>query len=289
MTWIVTCPNWQSEKHKNTVQSWTLSPEELSKIGNRYFEKLIECRVCDSKFSLQQGVKESFSIDNPFVIHDFQFNSQENGSVEIEIGQLKKIEFHNPFENKPQIYLTPYLKPAKAVPGHITKKGFCIFSSNSTTIGEIRQIGWSAFGNREQKGIPIWRKLLSSSKEYQLSKDFRTEVVYLASAFEVFISEYVAKNLGSKLRDETVNHIINLDIGEQLKIVFLELKGKPLSKIERKAYNKWNKKVRIVRNDILHRGTQITSKQAQNARDATFDLITRINLETLDHFKIQRV
>lgn len=289
MTWIVTCPNWQSEKHKNTVQSWTLSLEEVTKIGKQYFEKRIACRVCDCKFSLQQGVKESFSLDNPFVIHDFQFNSQENGNVEIKIGQLKKVKFQKPFEDKPRVYLTPYLKPVQAVSGLVTKSGFCIFSSNSGTEGEIRKIGWGAFGNREQKGIPIWRKLLSSSKEHQLRKDFQSEIVYLESAFEVFVSEFLWKKLSTLLNDKSIKWILKFSIEEQLKIGFTILADKSLSQLEPESYGTWQREVKEIRDNVIHRGISIKADQAQKARDATFDLITRINSEALDNFRIQRV
>jgi len=287
--WIVTCPNWQSKDHKNTVQSWSLSPEELSKIGNRYFEKRIDCRVCDYKFSLQNGVKESFSIDNPFVIHDFQFNSQENGSVEIKIGQLKKIKFRKPFEDKPQIYLTPYLKPVHAVSGYVTETGFIIFSSDSGAEGETREIGWSAFGNREQKGIPIWRKLLSSSKEHQLRKDFQSEIVYLESAFEVFVSEFLWKKLSALLNDDSISWILKFSIEEQLKIGFTIFTGKSLSQLEPDSHGTWQRKVKMIRDNVIHRGIPIKADQARKARDATFDLITRIDAEALDYFRIQRV
>ena len=105
MPWIVTCPNWQSIDHKNTFHSWRVSDSETSNIGNRFFEELIQCKVCKQKFSLQEGLKESFSIDHPFVIHDFQFNYQEIGSEEIKIGEMKKIQFTQAFEDTPQIYL----------------------------------------------------------------------------------------------------------------------------------------------------------------------------------------
>jgi len=289
MTWIVTCPDWQNEKHKNTVQSWSLSLEELTNIGRKYFEKRIACKVCDYKFSLQQGVKESFSEDNPFVIHDFQFNSQEYGNIEIKIGQLKVVKFKKPFEDLPQVYLTPYLKPVHAVSGHVTKSGFCIFSSNSGTEGETRNISWSAYGNREQKGIPIWRKLLSSSKEHQLRKDFQSEIVYLESAFEVFISEFLWKKLNTLLNDKSIKWILKFSIEEQLKIGFTILTDKSLSQLEPEAHGKWQREVKEIRDDIIHRGIPIKADQARKARDATFDLITRVNSEILEDFRIQRI
>ena len=88
-----------------------------------------------------------------------------------------------PFEDTPQVYLT-YEKPAAAIPGWITNNQFSIFSSGSGTEGEIRSIQWIAYGNRAIAAIPIWRKLLSNSKRYQLLKDFRSELVELESSFE---------------------------------------------------------------------------------------------------------
>ena len=289
MTWIVTCPKWQGGSHNNTVQSWTLSPEELHRIGNQYLEPRIDCRVCKHIFSLQRGVKESFSIDNPFVIHEFQFNSQEQGKVEIEIGRLKRIEFREPFEDTPQIYLTPYLKPARVVSGHVSSAGFSIFSSDSGTEGETREIGWSAIGNRVQEGIPIWRKLLSSSKEHQLRRDFQSEIVYLESAFELYIAEYVGTRLRTKQRNETVDWILNKSINEVLSVGFKELEGRPLSKLEPEAYGKWHNSVKKLRDSVVHHGTCVEASQAGKARDATFDLITRISPAAIEHFRIQRI
>lgn len=286
MTWIVTCPNWQSQKHKNSVHSWSLVTDELATIGQDYFSPLIDCKVCHDVFSLQQGVKESFSIDNPFAIHDFQFNAQERGKIELRVGKLEKIEFQKPFENKPEIYLTPYLKPVRAVPGYISTDSFCIFSTCSGAEGEVREIGWLAYGNRKQNGIPIWRALLSSSKEYQLNKDFRTEVVYLESAFEVFVSEYIGDRLKPKLRAETIDWLLGHGITEVLRAGFKEITGKPLSKLEPKAYKNWEKNVRDVRNNVIHRGKTVDNDSARKAREAVFEIITRIEPRVLFDFMI---
>lgn len=115
--------------------------KNLDRIGNRYFDPLVECIVCGNKFSLQQGVKEAFSSDNPFIINEIQFNAREDGKAEIAIGQLKTIKFSDPFEDTPKIYLTPYAKPVAAVPGRVTNSQFSIFSSDSGTEGQAREIG----------------------------------------------------------------------------------------------------------------------------------------------------
>lgn len=289
MTWVVTCPNWQGIEHKNKVHSWSLSPEELHIIEHNYFEPKINCKVCSQKFSLQLGVKESFSIDNPFIIHDFQFNSNEVGKVEIKVGKLQEVRFQKPFEDKPDIYLTPHLKPVHVVPGFVNNSSFLIFSSHEGHEGEIRDIGWIAYGNRTQSGIPIWRKLLSSSKEYQLNKDYRSEIVYLETAFEVFVSEYIGEKLKLKLRAETIEWILGHGITEVLRAGFKEIEGRPLSKLEPRAYRNWEKNVRDLRNNVIHRGKQVDSNQAKKARQAMFEIITRIQPISLKHFTIQKI
>ena len=287
MTWIVICPNWKSENHANKPHGWSLSQEGIAKVGNRYFDTIIECIVCGHKFSLQQGIKEAFSSDIPFLIHHFQYNARESGEAEVTVGQLKTISFSEPFEDTPKVYLTPHEKPVAAVPGYITNAQFSIFSCDSGTGDETRKITWAAFGNRAYVAIPIWRKLLSSSKEHQLKKDFRPELVDLESAFEVFIGEYLGKSLKGKLRDETVNWILKLSIEEELKIGFIELMGKPLSLLEPEAHGRWQRSVKELRDSVVHQGASMTDEQAREAREAMFDLMTRINPTTIDHFRIQ--
>jgi len=281
------CPNWKSEDHVNKPHGWSLSREELDKVGNRYFDFLIECKWCGIKFSLQQSVKEAFLSDIPFVIHEFQSNARENGKAEIAVGQLETIKFSEPFEDKPEIYLAPFEKPVAVVAGGITDAKFSIFSSDSGTEGEKRKISWAAYGNRAYAAIPIWRKLLSSSKEHQLRKDFRPELVDLESAFEVFIGEYLGKSLKNKLRDETIKWILKFSIEEQLKAGFTELTGNPLSQLESKAYGRWQRNVKELRDSVVHRGASVTNEQAREARDAVFDLMTRINPDIIDYFRIQ--
>jgi len=281
------CPLWKSESHVNKPHGWSLSQRELDRVRNRYFDSLIECIVCGHKFSLQQGVKEAFSSDIPSVIHDFQFNTHESGESEVTVGQLKIIQFSEPFEDTPEVYLTPHEKPVAAVSGHITKAQFSIFSCNSGTEGETRKITWTAYGNRGYAAIPIWRKLLSSSKGHQLRKDFRSELVDLESAFEVFVGEFLGKNFQNKLKDDTVSWILKLGIEEELKIGFIELRSEPLSKLEPDAYVRWQKSVKELRDSVVHRGASVIDEQARDARKSLFELMTRIDSTTIDFFGIQ--
>ncbi len=130
----------------------------------------------------------------------------------------------------------------------------------------------------------MWRKLLASSKEHQLGQDFRQEVVDLESAFEVFVGKYLGKNLKNKLRDELINWMLKFSIEEQLKAGFIALTGKPLHELEPKAYIRWQKSVKELRDHIVHRGVSVTDGQAREAREATFDLITRIDPTTINYF-----
>jgi hypothetical protein len=281
------CPDWKSEKHENKAHGWSLSQKDLTAVANYYFEPKIECIVCHGNFSLQHGVKEVFLSDIPLVMHALQYNAQENGEAEVEIGQLKTIEFPMPFEDTPKVYLTPHEKPVASVPGRITNAQFTIFTCDSGTEGEPRKIGWTAYGNRAYAAIPIWRKLVSNSKEHQLRKDFRSEIVDLESAFEVFVSEYLGKSLNKRIREETISWILKRSIEEQLRIGFVELTGKPLSETESKAYSRWQSNVKELRDSIVHRGVSVTDEQAKDAREAFFDLMTKIDPTTINYFQIQ--
>lgn len=285
MTWIVRCPKWESQEHENKPDGWSLPQKDLSKVKNSYLDPVIECIVCGNMFSLQQGVKEAISSD--IAADNFQYNAREFGKTEIVVGQLKTIKFSEPFEDTPKIYLTPIGKSASTVPGRITNSQFNIFSSDSGTEGGSREILWHAYGNRAYAAIPIWRKLLSNSKRYQILKDFRSELVELESSFEVFIGEYLGKNLRKKFNDETVSWILKLGIEQKLKIGITELKGKSLKELEPDTYKKWKKTAKELRDSIVHRGTFINENQAREAREAVFDLMTKIDPMVIDDFRIQ--
>jgi len=285
-TWIVMCPNWKSEDHVNKPHGWLLPKESLSKVENRYFDPVIKCIVCDCEFSLQQGLKEAFSSDNPFIVHHFQYNAIESGKVEITVEQLKTVKFSEPFEDIPEVYLTPSF-PVAAVPGYITSVQFSIFSCDVGAQNKTGERSWTAYGNRGYAAIPIWRKLLSNSKKYQLRKDFRAELVELESAFEVFVSEFLGRSLRSKLRGETINWLLKRSIEEVLKVGFTELMGRPLSKLEPEAYARWQRSVKELRDFIVHRGAFVSDEQAREAREAVFDLMTRIDPKTIDYFAVE--
>lgn len=285
MTWIVMCPKWESQEHENKPHGWSLSQKDIDKVKNSYLDPVIECIVCGNKFSLQQGVKEAFSSD--IVADIFRYNAREFGKTEIVVGQLNNVKFSEPFEDIPQVYLTPIGKPANIIPGKIINSQFSIFSSDSGTERESREIQWIAYGNRDYAAIPIWRKLLSNSKRHQLLKDFRSELVELESTFEVFIGEYLGKNLNQKFNDKTVNWILKLGIEQKLNMGMTELKGKSLNELEPDAYKKWKNSVKELRNSIVHRGTSVDEKQAHEARKAMFDLMTKIDPMIIDNFRIQ--
>jgi len=285
-TWLVMCPSWQKTEHVNKAQGWALFKKAIEAIGTEYFSPKIDCIVCGKKFSLQQGVSEAFASDIP--IHDFRYNSHENGRIEITVGTLTKIQFAKPFLDIPETNITPYLKPVDAVSGYITPEGFVVFScANGCSVNEKREIVWSASGNRASEPIPIWRLLVSNSKDQQKVKNFRSEIVELESAFEVFISEYLAKNLKTRLRQETIDWILRERTEFQMSIGYRELTGQKMSKQYPVEYGKWNDCVKQVRDRIVHQGITITPEQATDARKAFFNLLTRIDNATMEQFQIQ--
>jgi hypothetical protein len=285
-TWLVMCPNWQKPEHTNKAQGWALFKKVIEAIDTDYFSPKIDCIICGKKFSLQQGVSEAFASD--IVIDHFRHNSYESGKIEIVVGSLTKIQFTKPFLDIPEINITPYLKPVNAVSGYITSEGFVIFSSaNGCSINEKRQITWHASGNRASAPIPLWRLLLSSSKEHQKMKNLRSEIVELESAFEVFFSEYLAKNLKTRLRQKTIEWILKNRIESQMTIGYRELTGQNIRIQYPIEYSKWQNCVKNVRDRIVHQGMMITSEQAINARKAFFNFLTRLDNTTMEHFQIQ--
>lgn len=280
------CPNWQDQEHINKPHGWALFRKEIENIGTDYFSPKIECIVCKKNFSLQQGVSEAFASD--LVIDDFRHNSYEGGTTEIAVGKLSKIQFKQPFLDIPEINLTPYLKAVAVLPGYITSTDFTIFScADDRFLEEKCQIMWHASGNRASTPIPLWRLLLSSAKEHQRRKNFRSEVVELESAFEVFFSEYLAKNLKSKLRQETINWLLKMRIEGQMAIGYRELTGNNITKQYPTEHGKWQNCVKEVRDRIVHQGMTITLEQATDARIAMFNFLTRIDNSTMEHFQIQ--
>jgi len=112
-------------------------------------------------------------------------------------------------------------------------------------------------------------------------------LVELESAFEVFVSEFLGRSLRSKLRGETINWLLKRSIEEVLKVGFTELTGRPLSKLEPEAYARWQRSVKELRDFIVHRGAFVSDEQAREAREAVFDLMTRIDPKTIDYFAVE--
>ena len=247
-TWVVQCP----EKH-----GWSLSTEELERVKNDYFGSNLKCVPCDSSFSLWQGVKEAYL---GYLLSDFFVdNSRETGTIDVEVGKALWVTFAMPFEDNPKVSLTPQFN-VHAAPTHIGKRG--------------------------RDAIPLWRELLSNAKRHQIAKNHRAEIVELESAVEVFIGEYLGKNLKTKLRQKTIDWILKRGIEDQMEIGFIELTGQPVAKMHPVEYRKWQKLVKATRNNIVHRGSQVTPEQAINAQKATFDILTKIDNTALIQFQI---
>jgi len=285
-TWLVMCPSWQKPEHANKAQGWALFKKAIEAIGTDYFSPKIDCIMCGRKFSLQQGVSEAFASD--IVIQNFRYNSYEMRETEIAVGTLTKIQFAKPFLGIPEISITPYLKPVDAVTGYITPEGFAIFScAGVCSMNEKRKIQWFASGNRASAPIPLWRLLLSNAKYEQKIKNFRSEIVELESAFEVFFSEYLAKNLKARLRQETIEWILKNRVEFQMGIGYRELTGQNIAEQYPTEHSKWQNCVKGVRDQIVHQGMTITPEQATDARKAFFNFLTRIDNATMEQFQVE--
>ena len=273
-TWVVQCP----EKH-----GWSLSTEELERVKNDYFGSNLKCVPCDSSFSLWQGVKEAYL---GYLLSDFFVdNSRETGTIDVEVGKALWVTFAMPFEDNPKVSLTPQFN-VHAAPTHIGKRGFTALSCFSDSGISRGKINWYASGKRGRDAIPLWRELLSNAKRHQIAKNHRAEIVELESAVEVFIGEYLGKNLKTKLRQKTIDWILKRGIEDQMEIGFIELTGQPVAKMHPVEYRKWQKLVKATRNNIVHRGSQVTPEQAINAQKATFDILTKIDNTALIQFQI---
>ena len=154
-------------------------------------------------------------------------------------------------------------------------------------MGKIHKISWFASGNRAQTALPLWRTLISNAKEHQKAKNYRSEIVELKSAFEVFISEYLGLALGKKLRQETREWILNRSIEELVNIGFREVNGTSLAKLYQSEYSNWFKSVKETRDHIVHRGINVTAEQASDARKAIVDLIVKVDPTVLLNFQIE--
>lgn len=129
--------------------------------------------------------------------------------------------------------------------------------------------------------------MLSSSKDQQKRKNFRLEIVELESAFEMFFSEYLVKNLKARLRQETLSWLLKHSIEIQMKIGYREITGTSVTEQYPAEHGKWQNCVKKVRDRIVHQGITITPKQAIDARKAFFNFLTRIDNTTMEQFQIK--
>jgi hypothetical protein len=291
-TWLVMCPDWKNEHHFNKAQGWSLSKCTLKKVGQNYSDPLIECISCGKSFSLKEGLTQAFVSDVDFAIHHFRCNTEYSGTVLIKACQIETIMFPHPFESPPNVYLTPH-GPIHIVPGNVTVKGFNIFSgirfgdSDAHALKECK-VNWSAFGNSGEVDISTWRRLLASSKNDQLRKDFRLEIVNLESCFEVFVSDYLRPILINKgIRKETVQWMLKHRIDLILSVAFREATGQTISQIFPDIYRRWSQNVKELRDSVIHEGVIPTEKQTEEACEIIFKFIMAIDPSIIEELKIR--
>ncbi len=286
-TWVVFCPSSNDSVHTNRSSGWSLSTSELKRIENDYYAKRLKCQSCGNSFSLWEGVGAFYVFSDSLMADFFIHNGRERGVIDVDVGKAVRLSFANPFEDTPRVNVTPQFD-VYAAPTMIGKQGFTLLTCFGGKGESIGKISWFASGTRREEVAPIWRGLLSNAKEHQLAKNYRSEIVELDSAFEVFVGEYLSNNLKEMFAQEIITWVLNQhNIGEPLEIGFILLNGKPLEKLYSEEYHVWKKHVRKKRNDIVHRGLGATKKDAEDARKATFDIMTKIDNSVLPQFQVE--
>lgn len=289
-TWLVKCPSWMDNAHMTKPHGWSLCENELMQVGAGYFEPLIECPHCGRRFSLFDGMKEAFQSDDPFLIRHFEFGVEQAGRERIFVGSPKTITFARPFEKPPVVFITPMGKPIFAVPATVTNEQFKIVGATEGTdsVAGGYEVQWVAFGNINEAETPIWRRLISSAEAHQSRQDYRSEIVDLESAVETFVDDFLWRELRSKGFDEkTVNWVLKHGIDAKVSVWVAELTRGAENHPNLDIQGIWRKDLKELRDRAIHKGTEISSQQALNARAAAFSMIVRTEPEALVQFKIR--
>ncbi len=242
--------------------------------------------MCGKQFSLKDGLKEAFASD--VVLDLFRHNSFTHGELSFKAGELLHVNFSDPFSETPEIYLTKMGQNVPDVmPGYITKDSFDLFSCiRNPSVPLDGRVSFEASGNRGVFQIPLWRVLLSNSKNHQKNKNYRSELIDLESAFEVFIADYLRNKLNGKLKDATIVWLLKNSIENQLNIGFTELNGVPVKRMFQEEYRLWNEAVKEKRDGVVHRGLQISEEEAIKARKAVLNLMLSIDNSAVLHFQV---
>lgn len=108
---------------------------------------------------------------------------------------------------------------------------------------------------------------------------YRNAVVEITSAFDIFLVDFLNKEFEKKeLEEQLINYLIsqckdfNFMLKEGLKIA----KGRSFGEVDDKLLNRFKQDVLKLRNDVIHRGANITQKDSENAVRIVNEMISKI-------------
>lgn len=263
---MVECPKCHRGK--------SLTYQEVEAVAK---SELIKC-ICGHRFSFDEGVSQSISSTNVFTKMEFVSNFSQYGTAKITVGELERVVFEEPFTEIHKVFLTPYKYLVHVEPIGLMPDSFHIISSKPKKVSQLIpdkvEISWLAYGNSKDIQIPFWQKLLSNAKNYEVNRDFRMAIIEYETAFEVYIDTILIHQFRDKLSNRVVDHILRkTSLNDKLAIWFKEATGKQFSK---RLLGQWDKKVRKIRNDILHRGkADVTEDDAREAFATVFRIFEK--------------
>lgn len=191
---------------------------------------------------------------------------------------MERVVFEEPFTEIHKVFLTPHKYLVHVEPIGLMPDSFHIISSKPQKVSQLIpdkvEISWLAYGNSKDIQIPFWQKLLSNAKNYEVERDFRMAIIECETAFEIYIDNILVHQFRDKLSNKFVDDILRrTSMDNKLKVWFKEATGKQFSE---RLHKQWNKKVREIRNDILHRGkTDVTEDDAIEAFATVFKVFEK--------------
>jgi len=255
----------------------------------------VKCVECGNEFDILDGISEVITSDNPFIQYTLRSNFSILGTSEITLGQLKEVDLKEKLDEIHRIFLTPISTAPYPVFCEAINRGGSRFAILSSKLKDLPypdniQIGWVVYGNKQGFDIPLWRKLLSNAKGYEINGDFRMAIVELETAFEIFIVEYLRKGLKDKYSPNVLEHLFQhfKRVEDELTILFEIATGKTLRQILKEAnqpklYSKWQQHVKEKRDRTVHRGENIEEKEFKEGFKSVFKIILLLDPEALNY------
>ena len=127
---------------------------------------------------------------------------------------------------------------------------------------------------------PLWTLLFKNAVSLHYVGKYRTSYIEIVTAFEIFLTNFLEIKFREKnLEEALIGYLLKKsDFGFLLKDGLEIAIGNPFHEIVPNLWKKWQGegKVLNLRNDIIHRGIDVTEKQSQNAIRVINSMIVEI-------------